>query len=302
MDTTVRALSGAGRLHPASRPLRHGVERIRDVPYGPLPANRLDVYRPLDPPPPGGRPVVLYLHGGGFQILSKDTHWTVGLAFARRGYVVFNADYRLAPAHPFPAAIEDAAAAYAWTVENAARWGGDPGRLVISGESAGGNLTAGILVASTWERSEPWARTIWDTGVVPRVALPACGLLQVSDTARFRRRKALSTFVADRIAEAEHAYLEGTDAGVDRGLADPLLRLEEADGPDRPLPPVFGSVGTWDPILDDTRRLGSALERLGAECEVRYYERELHGFQVVVVTPGARAYWNHAYRFLDRFV
>ncbi|MFO0635528.1 MAG: alpha/beta hydrolase [Nannocystaceae bacterium] len=78
------------------------------------------------------RPVVLYVHGG-FRVLSKDSHWIMGLAFARAGYVVFNIGYRLAPRHPFPAALQDAAAALAWVHEHAARAGGDASRLVLAG-------------------------------------------------------------------------------------------------------------------------------------------------------------------------
>src|SRR5690606_38779221 len=119
---------------------RHGVEVIRNVRYGgsDIDAHLLDVYRPrrVD----GPLPVVLYVHGGGFRILSKDTHWLMGLAFARRGYLVFNINYRLAPDHPYPAAVEDCAEAYAWLQSNAHEWGGDPSQLVLAGESAGGNL------------------------------------------------------------------------------------------------------------------------------------------------------------------
>ena len=82
------------------------------------PEHLLDIYRSTVHPPPW--PVVLYVHGGGFRILSKDTHWLMGLIFARRGYLVFNINYRLAPRHTFPAALQDAAAAYAWVVRHAA--------------------------------------------------------------------------------------------------------------------------------------------------------------------------------------
>ena len=96
-------MSAVGRLHPDARPERHGVQIVRDVPY--LPSDRrehrLDVYRPARAN--GPLPVVVYIHGGGFRILSKDTHWIMALAFARRGFLVFNLSYRLAPRHRFPA-------------------------------------------------------------------------------------------------------------------------------------------------------------------------------------------------------
>src|SRR5947209_3745797 len=83
VDNLFRGLSRAGRLHPMARPERHGVEVLRNIPYQTtgLGEHTLDLYRPVADGQPGGRPVVLYIHGGGFRILSKDTHWLMGLAF-----------------------------------------------------------------------------------------------------------------------------------------------------------------------------------------------------------------------------
>ena len=114
------SLSTAGRLHPRSRPEAYDVEVIRDVPYAASAheLHRLDIYRPKERS--GPLPVLLYIHGGGFQLLSKDTHWIMGLIFARAGYLVFNISYRLAPVHPFPAALEDATDALVWVGRPAA--------------------------------------------------------------------------------------------------------------------------------------------------------------------------------------
>src|SRR5262245_12055616 len=86
IDNFFRGISRAGRLHPGARLERHRVELVRDVPYrdSALAEHRLDIYRPLDAPERGGLPIVLYVHGGGFRILSKETHWIMALAFARR--------------------------------------------------------------------------------------------------------------------------------------------------------------------------------------------------------------------------
>src|SRR5438093_3887886 len=108
-DNFFKVASRAGRLHPMADPAKHGVEVVRDVPY--LDTKReehlLDVYRPTGRSK-GPWPVCVYVHGGAFRILSKDTHWIMALAYARRGFLVFNISYRLAPKHPFPAAIADA--------------------------------------------------------------------------------------------------------------------------------------------------------------------------------------------------
>ncbi len=305
-DGFFRGVSRAGRLHPMARPERHGVEVLTDIAYDPEhPTRRLDVWRPVDRASKGPLPAVLYVHGGGFRILSKSTHWVMALVFARRGYVVFNIDYRLAPAHPFPAALEDACAAYAWVCAHAAEYGADPERLVLAGESAGGNLVASLAAAACFERDEPYAREVFEAGVVPRAVLPACGLHQVSDPGRFRRRKpGLSRFVADRIEEVAHAYLghptPPSSPALD--LADPV-RLFESDAPlARPLPPFLLTCGTADPILDDTRRLHAALAARGADAEARYYPGEPHAFHAFVFRESARRHWADTFEFLERHV
>jgi acetyl esterase len=294
----------AGRLHPLARPERHGVEVTRDLAYVPggTVEHRLDVYRPIAPS--GPRPIVLYVHGGGFRILSKDTHWIMALGFARRGYVVVNISYRLAPRHPFPAAVSDVCAAYEWVVARAHEHGGDPSRIILAGESAGANLVTGLAVAAAYRREEPFARAVFDTGVAPSAVMPACGILQVSDVERFSRRRRLSPWLQDRLSEVSDAYLGGADLATPGALdlADPLHVLERGAPPDRALPPFFVPVGTRDILLDDTRRLKAALDHLGVECEARYYEGELHAFHAMVFRRAARRCWSDMFRFLDRHV
>ncbi len=303
VDNFFRGIAAAGRLHPHARPDRHSVEVIHDVAYldDDQAEHRLDVYRPTNRS--GPFPTVLYVHGGGFRILSKDTHWLMALAFARRGYQVFNINYRLAPRHPFPAAIEDACAAYAWLAEHARAWDVDPTRVVLAGESAGANLVTALAVAASWPRPEPWAKAVFDAPLQPRAVLPYCGILQVSDAERFWRRKpSMSVFLRDRIVEVADSYLRNAEARVPSlmALADPLLLLESESQPARPLPPFFASVGTADPLLDDTRRLKAALDRRNVACDARYYVGEVHAFHALVFRPNARLCWQHTFDFLDR--
>ncbi len=301
VDAFFRGASQAGRFHPKARRALREVELVRDLDYvgSGKSWHRLDVTRPRGAS--GPLPTVLYVHGGGFRILSKDTHWLFSLLFARENFVVFSINYRLAPQFPFPAAIEDAAQAYSWVVQNAASYGADPSRLVLAGESAGGNLVLGLALAACWKRQEPWAKIVYDTEIVPRVVVPMCGMLQVSDVERFDR-KPLPWWVRDRIFEVRNEYLPTNKEALPAGaldFADPLVFLERAtERPSRPLPAVFASVGTKDILLDDTRRLEAAWSALGATTIARYYQGEPHAFQPFVNRQNARDYWAELFPFL----
>ena len=305
VDNFFRSASLLGKLHPRARPHKHGVSVCRDIAYtdSGLRAHRLDVYRPRERA--GALPVIIYIHGGGFRILSKDTHWLMGLAFARAGYVVFNISYRLAPRFPFPAGLQDCAAALEWVLEHARSYGGDPDRVVLAGEAAGANLVTALTLMSCYRRPERWAQQVFDSGFTPRALLPYCGMLQVSNAERFKqRRSSISTFVNDRLLEVSRCYL-GSDPqghGTMLDLADPLVVLERGDQPDRPLPPCLATVGTKDPVLDDTRRLESALSAMGVEHEAIYYPGEVHAFHAMVWRDNARRCWRDTFRFLNRWV
>lgn len=298
VDGFFTAGSRLAKLHPLARPERHGVEVIENVAYGSAgrAEHLLDVYRPARRT--GPLPVVLYVHGGGFRILSKDSHWLMALAFARRGYVVFNVNYRLAPKHRYPAALEDCADAYAWVVENAARFGGDPSRLVLAGESAGANLVTALTIAATYDRPEAFSQRVFATGIVPRATLPACGMLQVTDVERLSRRRALPSFVKDRLLEVSSGYLPIEPSSMSLDMADPLCMLERGERPSRTLPPFFIPCGTRDPLLEDTRRLGRALTSLGVRADVHIYPGEVHAFHAFMWRPHARMCWTDKHRFL----
>lgn len=301
VDNAFRVASASTAFVPPSWPSWHGLERVRSVRYHGSrdPAHLLDVYLP-SPEHQGPRPVVVYYHGGGFRILSKESHWLMGIAFAREGYVTMVPDYRKAPAHTYPAAHEDAFRAYRWAVEHAEAFGGDPSRIVVAGESAGANLAASISLASCWERPEPFARAVFE--VAPPAAVVAmCGFLEISDPRRLKRRKRLPLWLDDRVTEVAEAYLgDMGPGGAGHDLADPLIAFERGDPPDRPLPPFCLSVGTRDPLLDDTRRMVLALQRLGVEVDVGYYPGEVHAFQAFLWRKNARRSWVQTFRFLDR--
>lgn len=299
VDAAWNVLSNGWRKLPIAKPERHGVECQYDIPYisSGDKHHLLDVYRPANQK--GPLPVVLYIHGGGFRILSKDSHWGMGLAFAKRGYVVFLVNYRLAPKHRYPAAVQDVAAALQWIVKHAHEYGGDASRLVLAGESAGANLATSLAIMTSYKREEAFAREVFDAEIRPRAVIAKCGIHQVSDPHRFMRRKKIPMFLHDRIVEVSQSYLPKDPApDVSFDFADPLVFLEKNVRPERPLPPFFSSAGTADPILDDTRRLHAALARLDTRSEVRYYRGEIHAFQAIHFLPNAKKYWREMHAFL----
>jgi acetyl esterase len=299
VDNFFRSASSIGRRAGRARFDRHGVEVLRDLPYlrTGRPDHTLDVYRPVERS--GPLPVVLYVHGGGFRILSKDTHWIFGLVFARRGFVVLNVNYRLAPTYPFPAALEDVSDAWRWAIENAALFGGDPNNIIVAGESAGANLVTSLTLASCYEHDAPFARAVHELGVVPRAVLAACGLFEVGNHDRFRAF-GHSFFTLDRIAEVGQAYRDPACCPEDwLPFCDPLVFLEGGPRPRRPLPPFFLPVGTWDPLLDDTRRMKRALDELGVRAHAPEYKRMPHAFHAFVISPTARRCWRDHFGFLE---
>lgn len=297
---------GASRiaaLHPNARPEKYGITVHRNIDYFGDGDERhlLDVYLPPEHAAGKSLPVVFYIHGGAFRILSKDTHWSMALSYARRGYIVVTINYGLVPSHTFPEGLKDVATAYRWLVKNAATYGADLDRLIVSGESAGANLSMALLIATTYEREEPFAKAVFETGVVPKAMVPMCGIFQVSDADRFGKRKPhMPAVIRDRIDVTSRTYVGEGVTGPILDFADPLVFFERGEHPARPIPPTFLSVGTADPLLDDTRRMYKALRVLGVDVDARYYRAGIHSFQAFIFQSLAKEYWNHAHTFLDR--
>lgn len=118
----------------------HGLQVSGGLPYGPHPRQRLDVYSPRDAVQ--ARPVVVFFHGGAWRSGSRSHYLFLAEALTSRGFVFVATDYRLHPEVTFPAFVEDAAAAVAWTARHAGEFGGDPRRLFVMGHSAGAHLGA----------------------------------------------------------------------------------------------------------------------------------------------------------------
>jgi acetyl esterase len=299
LERVIDGLALAGARQPGARPEVYGVKAERDVSYGRLPEQKLDVYRPEKAS--GPMPVVLYVHGGGFRLLSKDTHWMMAVAFARRGYLVLNIDYRLAKEHPFPAALEDVSQAWMWALEHAEELGGDPSNIVVAGESAGANLVASLAIQTSYRREELWARRVFEAGVQPAAVIGLAGIYEVSDIDRLLVGRSYPEPVRRWVEGIEKSYLPATLRGaVSTELADPLRIIERGERPERPLPPFFLSVGSADPLLLDSRRMDWALRQLGVTSELEVYQGEVHAFQMMTWRRNAKASWAASFDFLRR--
>jgi acetyl esterase/lipase len=135
--TALAACANESLLIPLSWAGQEGrIVATTDLAYGAEARQRLDIYRPASA---RNAPLILFWYGGSWQHGAKDYYSFVGTALARQGFVAILPDYRLAPGHPFPAFVEDAASAVRWVRDHAMEYGGDPGRIYVSGHSAGGH-------------------------------------------------------------------------------------------------------------------------------------------------------------------
>ena len=203
--------------------------------------------------------VLLYFHGGGYYRGSLNTVREMTSRMSRAsGLTVLNVDYRLAPEHPFPAAMDDAVAAYGWLLES----GVAPERIALGGDSAGGGLAVGLLVAMRDEgRPLPSAAVC----LCPWVDLTQGGESYVT------RAEADPAITKPYLDHAAELYLDG--AAAETALASPLF----ADL--RGLPPLLIQVGTSEVLLDDARRLAEKARAAGVEAELEVWEDMVHLWQ-----------------------
>jgi acetyl esterase/lipase len=221
-------------------------------------------YRPVGGPEGGAHPVLVFYHGGGFVVGDLDTHDAICRLTCRDAQVVvLSVDYRLAPEHPAPAALDDAYAAFRWAHDHAAELGGTPGCVAVGGDSAGGNLAAGVTL-----------RARDDGGPAPILQWL---LYPVTDaTAQTRSR----TLYADGYLLTKHDMDWFTDQYVGRSQLDPAdprvspLLAPELSG----LPPALIAVAGFDPLHDEGEQFATALREAGVVVDLRRMRSLTHGF------------------------
>jgi acetyl esterase/lipase len=203
---------------------------------------------------------ILYLHGGGYVIGSINTHRTLAGRLSRAAKArVLVIDYRLAPEHPFPAAVEDSVAAYRWMLSTGLK----PSRIAVAGDSAGGGLTVATLVAI---RDAKLAVPAAGVALSPWVDLEGIG-----DS--MKSKASVDPMVQkDGLVQMAGAYLAGKDPRTP--LAAPLYA--DLAG----LPPLLIQVGTSETLLDDSTRLAERARKAGVKVTLEPWENMIHVWQL----------------------
>ncbi len=251
----------ANRIFGAVVPGTEVHDRVIAGPAGEIPVR---VYRP-GRAGSGPRPLILDIHGGGFVFGDlRMSDWMGSSVAVTVGAVVVSVGYRLAPAHPFPAAVDDCFAALVWAAENAADLGarGDdaraPARIGVMGESAGGNLSAVTCLLAR------------DRGG-PQISHQAL-LYPATDLTRMPPNAAKSLIISEpEMMTYRRLYLGHADAADPR--ASPLLA-----GDHRGLPPALIQVAEHDPLREDGARYAAALRAAGVPVRFTEYVGMPHGY------------------------
>lgn len=208
------------------------------------------------------RPLVVYFHGGGYVFGNLDLgNWICGTAAARVGAVVVSVDYRLAPVHRFPAAVEDCYAGLTWAAANAAELGAT-GPIGVMGESAGGTLaTVACLLAR--DRGGPAIRH-------QALIYPSTDM---TDTGKSSGADPNAPFLSATEMTAYRQLYLGPDGDRAHPWASPLLATDHAD-----LPPALIQVGEHDPLREGGKRYAAALRAAGVPVRLTEYAGMPHGF------------------------
>jgi len=237
----------------------------------------------------GPHPVLVYLHGGGWICGSPTTHRKLGYRFAEAGFLVLNVDYRLAPEHPFPTPFEDCVSAIRWAHAECSRWGGDPERLFVGGDSAGANLSAAAAAVLAEDPARPKAALL----IYGVFDFAAFGSMPVSELAG---DQALVGDDGEKLVELMVGSYLGSERSDDL-LRDPRVSpLHAAEK----LPPSHVVVGSADVLVAQSESLVKLLGTAGVPHE-HFVDAEMpHGYVQMEFLPPARPAIDRMIDFLRR--
>ena len=232
-----------------------------DLPYGADPMQYARIYKPVAAAA-GPLPVIVYYHGGGWVIADVNTYDATPRLLAKQlNAIVVSVEYRHAPEAKFPAQHDDAAAAYRWTVQNAASWGGDPAKIATAGESAGGNLAVATAI---YARDNGLTAPVHILAVYP-IANSSMTLPSRTDSGA---AKPLNTAMLKWFGH----YYSTTMADQQ----DPRINLVGANL--RGLPPTTIVNAQIDPLRSDGETLATAMRAAGDRVEQRTFPGVTHEF------------------------
>jgi acetyl esterase len=221
------------------------------------------------------RPLIVYYHGGGWVVGDLDTHDGVCRFLAREVDAgVLSIDYRLAPEHRFPAAVDDAVAAFRWAAREATALGFDARRVAVAGDSAGGNLSATVSLVTTR-----------DGGPRPTAQMLIYPVTDLANRSRSYRLFAEGFFLtAGEMDWYIGHYLPDADAARDP-RASPLLAPDLSG-----LPPALVLTAGFDPLRDEGEAYARRLEDAGVRTWWRRHAGLIHGFcNMTSISPSGRA-------------
>src|SRR5580658_4651852 len=210
----------------------------------------------------GLRPALVYFHGGGFVFGNLDTHDAVCRALAKEsGAVVIAVDYRLAPEHKFPAAVDDSYAATVWVAANAQRLGINAQRIAVGGDSAGGNL-ATVVAMRCRDAGGPALAAQVLIYPVTDVSSFETGSHRELGEGYFLTRAGMEWFTGHYLASADHKR---------HPEASPLLAPNL-----RSLPPALVITAEFDPLRDEGEAYGKRLQDAGVPVTISRYPGMIH--------------------------
>ncbi|MBI3247281.1 MAG: alpha/beta hydrolase [Deltaproteobacteria bacterium] len=218
------------------------------------------IYKPSSQ---SGLPVLVFFHGGGFVLGDLESHDANCRELANKaGCIVVAVDYRLAPEHKFPAAPEDCYAATKWVVLNAASFGGDPSRIAVGGDSAGGNLAAAVAQMAA-DRGAP-------TLTYQLLVYPVTDA--ASNTPSYRENADGYLLTHDLMQWFWKQYL-ATDEDGKNAYASPIQAREL-----RRVAPAYVITAEFDPLRDEGEAYAARLKDAGVRVEAKRYDGAIHGF------------------------
>ncbi|HVW31909.1 MAG TPA: alpha/beta hydrolase fold domain-containing protein [Acidimicrobiia bacterium] len=213
------------------------------------------------------RPVIVYFHGGGFCTGSVDLVDPICRALANRtGYAVASVEYRLAPEHPYPAAVTDAYAATAWIASRGQHFGIDGNRIVVMGDSAGATLATVTCMTAGDNEGEP--RIVLQVLVYPALDLATF------DRPSYTENGEGYLLTTGMMEWFRNHYLAGVEDLAKDAYCSPLRGIGSLTA----MPPAIIVVGEYDPLRDEGEAYGELLNHLEGYAEVRREEGMIHGF------------------------